>query len=82
MAKMKQTNEEQVKQAPPAPDAGTEQQSPPAPDAPQEPVTFAGSGVAWDAQVDKVLCRFEKGAYTTDDPEKIKRLLALGYYII
>lgn len=42
-------------------------------------ITFVGSGVLWDAAMNKVLCEFKEGRYSTDDEREIGILTSAGY---
>ena len=40
---------------------------------------FYGTGIVWDKEKDKVLCRFKNGVYETADKRTIERLKRTGY---
>lgn len=40
---------------------------------------FKGKGIVWDADNNRVLCKFKNGELETDDKHVIKTLLNAGY---
>lgn len=40
---------------------------------------FYGNGIVWDSNKNKLLCRFTKGTYETNDKYEIDYLLSKGY---